>query len=824
MSAMMRDIRYALRQVRLNPTFFAIVVLTLGLGIGTNTAIFSMVDWLVLRSLPIRNPEQVHFLVFSRPGNNEVQFSYPEFAEMEKETPNIFSGITPYIFGGLEGAQNAPNGLTVDGVTRPVQNVYVDSTFFPLMGIAPAAGRFLLPEEDAHPSPVVILSYNYWQARLHGDAAIIGKAASINGHAVTIVGVAPKGFLGATPLVEAQAYLPLGMYGIERGVADDFLSNPKTRSMVLFARLKPGTTNAQMQSGLALIGERLLKEYPREGAIGELRARQLRPPGLISGDVNPLPKVAALFLTLAAMVLALACVNVANLFLVRGTGRQREMAVRAALGAGNPRLVRQLLTESLVVAGLGCAVGIALGLGASRLLASIPTQSELPFVLDFDFNWHAFAYAFLVAGLAALLVMIVPVMRVWRGNLQEILHEGGRTATGGRQRLRAVLVTGELAACLTLLIVSGLFVRSLRGVQHADLGFDPQSVINLSFDPNQVGYSEAQGRAFYSAMLERTRALPGVESASFASAVPLADNLSSVDLAIPGFTAPANQPGAHAFYDVVSTDYFRTMRITLLRGRAFGLGDNENSAPVAIINQALADRYWRGQDPLGRSFTSASDPKHPLTIVGVVRNVRMGQLYGEYDLVYYRPSAQTYEPMATLQIRSPRSPQDLVPEVRNIAETLAPAIPVYGVRTMSEALHGGNGLFFFEAGASLAATMGTLGLILALVGVYGLMSYAVSLRTQEIGIRIALGAQRGHILRMIGQQGLAIVGAGLALGLLAATGVSRLVSDFLVGVAPNDPVTYVGVSALLAAIALLANYIPVRRAARVNPMTALRRE
>ena len=824
---MMRDSRYALRQVTKNPGFFAIVVLTLGLGIGANTAIFSLVDWLVLRSLPISKPEQMQFLVFSRPaGNNEVQFSYPEFTEIQKQTAGIFSGMTPFIFGGLEGPQNAQNGLTVDGITKPIETVYVGSNFFALLGIAPAAGRLFLPAEGktADADPVVILSYNYWKSRFSGDTTIVGRAAFINGHPVTVVGVTPKGFLGPTPLVEAQAYLPLGMYSIERGVAGDFLSNPKTRSMVAFARLKPEIRKSQMKSELAVIGQRLLKAFPRDGAMGELRANQLRPPGLISGAVNPLPRLAGLFLILGGLVLALACVNVTNLFLVRSFGRQREMAVRAALGAGNGRLTRQLLTESLIVAVLGCALGILLGVGTTRLLRAVPLQVDLPFVLDFGFNWHVFLYAFAVATATAILVMLVPMMRVWRGNLQQTLHEGGRGSTGGRQRLRAVLVGGEVAACITLLVISGLFVRSLRGLQSADFGFNPQSVLNLTLDSNEIGYTEAQGRAFYSAILERTRALPGVDSASLASAVPLDDNVSGSDLVIQGVSAHPNSPVPYALHCDVSSGYFATNGIALIRGREFTDADNEHSAAVALVNRAMADRYWPGQDPVGRSFATATDPNHPLTVVGVTGNVRMNELYGPFELIFYRPITQSYAGVETLQIHSGRSPQELQSEVRNIAQSLSPTLPIYGVRRMSEVLHGGNGLLLFELGASLPATLGLLGLVLTLVGLYGLTSYTVSQRTQEIGIRMALGAQHHDILRVIGRQGFAVIAAGLTTGLLVAFIVGQLVGDFLVGVAPTDPITYLGVSVLLAMIALLATYVPVRRASRVDPVVALRHE
>ena len=818
MNGFAQDVRYAVRQLRKSPAFFSVVVLTLGLGIGANTAIFSMVDWLVLRSLPIKDPQQMHFLAFTRPGaNSEIQFSYPELAEVQKQTRDVFSGITPFIFGGLAGAQNSQSGLTADGTTKAVQTAYVGGDFFSLLGITPAAGRFILSEEGkaAGADPVVVLSYNYWQTRFGGDPAIVGKAVSINGHPVTIVGVAPRAFLGPTPILEIQAYLPLSMFLIERGVAGDFLTNPSTRSMLALARVKPGASIKQVKPELAVVGQRLLKQY--------LQANPLRPPGIIDGP-NPFPKLAALFLTLAALVLLLACVNVANLFLVRAAARQREMAVRAALGAGSGRLVRQLLTESLLVAALSCGFGVLLGLSGARLFSSVSLQTELPVTLDFEFNWHVFAYAFAVAAATAASVVVVPAARVRHGNLREVLHEGGRTSTGGRQRLRDVLVAVQVSGSLTLLIVAGLFVRSLRGVQSSDLGFDPQHILNLTLDPNEIGYAEPQGRNFYRAMLERARALPGVQSASLASVVPLSDSVQGSDLVIPGYATSANQEAPHAEVNAVSSDYFTTMHIALKRGRDFTDADNENSPHVAVINQAMAEHFWPGQDPLGKSFTLTSDLKHPATIVGVVQNSRMNQLYGDFEPIFYLPVAQSYVSTETLQIRSERSAQEMVAEVRAIAQSLAPAIPVYGVRTMTEALHGGNGLLFFEVGASLAAALGLLGLILAVVGVYGVMSYAVSQRTQEIGVRMALGAQRRDILRMIGRQGAVIVASGLSIGLLAALAVGRLVSDFLVGIGPSDPLTYLGVSLLLATVACVATYIPTRRAAKIDPMVALRYE
>ena len=826
MNGIAQDFRHALRRLRKSPGFFSMAVLTLALGIGANTAIFSMVDWLVLRPLPIKDPEQMTYLVLSGgAGNAEPQFSDPEFVEIRKQTTEVFSGMSSFIFGGLEGTQNSPNGLTWNGVTKPVQTVYVGGNFFSLLGITPYLGRFILPTEGrvAGADPVAVLSYNYWRSRFDGDRSVVGKTAFINGTAVTVVGIAPKGFLGLTPIVETEAYLPLGMFSMERGTARDFLSNPKVQNMIVFGRTRPGTTKEQVQSALQVVGTRLLRQYPREDGNRELRARAMKPPGLITG-VNPLPKLAALFLSLAGMVLALACVNVANLFLVRAGIRQREMAVRAALGAARGRLIRQLLTESLVLAGAGCIAGIVLGVYGSELLSALPFQSELPLVLDFAFDWRVFAYAFAVAAVTGVVVGIVPALRLSRGNLNEVLHEGGRTSTGGRQRMRSILVGIEVAGSLALLIVAGLLVRSLTGVQRADLGFDPRGVLNLTIDPYEVGYQEAQAKPLFREILERTRALPGVQSASLASAVPLSESISGADLVIPGYVVAKGQPAPHAEDLSVSGGYFATMGMRLLHGRDLSDADNEKSALVAVINQAMADHYWPGQDPLGRVFATSEDATHPITIVGVVKNSRMSQLYGAYDLIFYLPIAQHYPATQTLQVRTEQAPQTVVTEIQQMVQSLAPALPIYGVRTMREALHGMNGLLLFEVGAGLAAALGLLGLTLAIVGVYGVMSFSVSQRTQEIGVRMALGARRGDILKMVGRRGLLMVGGGLLAGLLAAFAVGRLVGDFLVEVTPSDPTTYVGVSLLLALVALLAGYIPARRAMKVDPMVALRYE
>jgi predicted permease len=539
---------------------------------------------------------------------------------------------------------------------------------------------------------------------------------------------------------------------------------------------------------------------------------------------NPLPVLAGLFLTLAGLVLALACLNVANLSLVRAAGRRREIAVRAALGGGRARLVRQLLSETILLALLGGAAGMAAGTLALRAVSSAATASDLPLVFEFPFNTRVFVYALGIAVLAAAIVGIIPALRASSGNLSNILHEGGRSSTGRSQRGRTALVALQVGGSLALLIVAGLFVRSLRSAQHADLGFDPKNVLNVRLDPGEIGYTPTQGAEFYKQVIARVRFLPGVQSASLAMMVPLGDSVQGDEVTIPGYV-PQRGEELHADYNAVTTDYFKTMKIAVLRGRDFEESDSESSPRVAVINEAMAERFWHGVDPIGRNFKRNGDRQHTIEIAGVVRNSRTEDPYSPYSPAFYVPISQSYTSVQTLQIRTAGPPQAIAPEVLAAVRGIAPTAPVLSVRSMTEVVsNGANGLLLFNLGAELTAALGLLGLTLAVVGIYGVMAYAVGQRTQEIGVRVALGAQRKNILWMISRQGLAIVGVGLALGLLIAVGVGRLVDEFLVGVGPTDPLTYISVSLLLSFVALAACYIPARRATRVDPLVALRYE
>ncbi|MGC1106231.1 MAG: ABC transporter permease, partial [Candidatus Acidiferrales bacterium] len=821
---LLQDIRYALRILRKSPGFTAVAVLTLALGIGANTAIFSLVDCLVLRPLPVEHPGDVVFLTSARNGNGpSTVFSYPDFSDIQKQTANVFSDVSAV-------GMFVTDGLAVNRQSQPMWSSYVTGDFFGLLGLKPALGRLILPSEGsvAGADSVVVLSYAYWQSRFNGDPSVIGKKASVNGVPVTIVGVAPEGFHGLTSLMDFRGYIPLGMGAALKDVPKDFLTARENAQFVgLIARLKTGVSLQQAQTALNVVAQRLSQQYPTTDGKMTLKAFHLGPAGLMVDPTNPeiLPFVSSVFLILAALVLVLACMNIANLFLVRAAARQREMAMRAALGATRTRLIRQLLTESLLLALLGCVAGIILGLGGSHAFSSIPLHTSIPIILDFHFDWRVFAYALGAAILTGALVGIMPGLRAARSDVNEILHEGGRTSTASGHRLRSALVAAEVGGSLMLLIVAGLFVRSLEKAQRTNLGFDPNHVLNLTIDPHEAGYNETQAREFFRTLLNRARSLPGVQSASLAASVPMAYGGSDgATLKIDGYQPPKGQKNPAASDNAVSSGYFETMHISLLRGREIQDSDTQNSQRVAVIDQTMANRYWRGQDPIGRRFSPTDDPSHPIEVIGIAKNAVEDAIFWPDEPFFYVPFSQFYRPVATLQLRLAGAPEAMARETTGLIHSLEPAMPVYDVQSMTTALDTLNGFLTFRFAAALAASLGILGLILAVVGVYGVISYAASQRTHEIGIRLALGAQPEQILKMIFRQGFIIVGAGVLAGVLAAEAMARLVGNLLFGVPPGDPLTYVIASALLAVVALLACFIPARRAMKVDPMVALRYE
>ena len=819
-----RDLRFASRVLAKSPGLTAIVVITLALGIGVNTAIFEIVNGMLLRPLPVRAPEQIMFVGTEQKGatlqTNTV--SYLDLVDYRKQV-STFSDLFAY--------EIALVGLGADGRAEEIAASCVTGNYFSALGLQPALGRLFLPGEGEKPGEagMIVLGYSYWQKRFGGDTGIVGKQILVDGKPVTIVGVAPKEFGGLHSILQMDAYLTLNRgfgfgqgpegYGYSRGV----------RLLRAYGRLNPGVTLAQAQSSFDVAAARLAEHYPADDKGVTVRVfpeKRARPDPTVA---NIIPLIASSFLALATLVLLLACMNVANILLVRASARQGEMGIRAALGAGRRRLIAQVLTESALLALMGAAAGVILGRWANDLLGLTfqAAVSNMPLRLEWGLDGRVFSYALGIALVAALIVGVSPALRASGTNVNVMLREGGRGDSLGaaRHRLRSVLVVAQLAVSLVLLIAAGLFVRSLWHVQQMYLGFDPNNVLNVTLDPHGIGYDEPRTRGFYREFEARVRALAGVQSVALASSVPMGITQEPRGLYIEGHPLASGQQPPQVLLNRVDPPYFEMMRISLLRGRGFAETDNQTAPRVAIVNQKMAKQFWPNEDPIGKRF-SIFRPSGPFTqVAGVAQD-------GKYALValdepipyFYVPYAQDYSSMMTLQIRSAVTPESLIAPVRQVIRGLAPDLPIYDVRTMKQSLAGVDGFFVFHMGAVLAAVMGLIGLTLAVVGVYGVVSYSAEQRTHEIGIRMALGAGRREVLGLMLRQGMGLVMAGVLSGLVASWALTRTVARLLFGVSATDPLTFAGATLLLAAIALWACYVPARRAMRLDPMAALRYE
>lgn len=819
MESLLLDIRYGLRMLRRSPSFTIVAMITLALGIGANTTIFSMVNSFLLRPLPVHDPSQITTLTeMQKGGTNNNVFSVPEYLDVRNQTADVFSDLLGYQFG--------MDGLTVNGKTDRILSNYVSGNYFSTLGLKPTLGRLILPSEGAvlGADPVMVLSYSFWKTRFGGDREIVGKKLTVDGHPITVVGVGPKDFDGISSFLRSQVFLPLGMAFMD-GYPMDLMTNRKLQILMLYGRLKPGVSLKTAQAKLDIIQQRFQEQYPdshKNEALRifpELRSRPNPDPN------NTMLIISGLFLGLATLVLLLACVNVANILLVRATVRSQEMAIRAALGAARIRLIRQLVTESVVLALAGGAAGIAIGLVGSSWLSALNIHLDIPLRFDFSFDWRIFGFALAIALAAGIIIGLVPALRASRQDLRTVMHESERGVIAGRHRLRDVLVVAQVAGSLMLLIVAMLFTRSLGKAQESNLGFEPRGIINFTMDPTEIGYNEEQGRAFYKNLLERTRSIPGVQSATTASATPMG-YIGGTDLVdVDGYQPPPGEAKAPLAYNIVSSEYLETLKIPLLRGRMIDERDSKTSPYVAVVNEAMAAKYWPNTDPLNRSFRIGSDPQHPIQVVGVVKDSHVRSITGTIGPYFYLPLDQHYtgNSLDTLQVRTSVAPALMIPQVEHIIESLAPTMPAFDVQTMVQSLDTLNGLLLFQIGAGLAAALGFLGLVLAVVGVYGVISYAASQRTHEIGVRMALGAKPIQILGMVFRQGMLIVVIGLAVGMVAAFASARVLKSFLV-VSATDPATYITVAAALTFVAVTACYIPARRAAKAEPMAALRYE
>jgi predicted permease len=817
-----KDIQYAFRTLTKNPGFAIIGIVTLALGMAVNTTLFSVVNGFLLRPLPVPHPEQITVLSLqqsSLPGNRH--FSYPDYEDLRDQT-NSFTDVFAYrvTFAPVAADQKADHCL----ISR------VTSNYFSALGIRPAYGRLILPTEGRTPGsdPILVLGYSYWRSRFAGDPDVVGKKVVIHEHPFTIVGVAPQNFYGTYTALDMDAYVPFSAELSEDpdNPVDKTWTSRGSRSLTIMGRLKPGVTTKQAQASLNVVAQRIAEQHPdtEKGLAVQLYPEKLARPE--PDPENPIPVAAMAFMALAGLVLLVACFNIANVLLVRATVRQREMAIRAALGAGQGRLVRQYLTESLLLAFLGGGAGLLLGSWTAGLLGTLHLGSDLP--IKFNFQPDATVYLFALGAvlLTGLIVGIIPALRAARTNVITVLHEGGRGSSSGprRQLARNALVVAQVAGSLVLLVVAGLFVRSLDKAQKINLGFNPDHVLNLSVDVEQIGYKEARGREIYHELDSRIKALPGVESVAQAFSVPMGLMSAGDRLTIENHPLEPGQQPPDVSYNVVTPAYFDTLQIPLLRGRKFIEADGEKAPPVAIVNQFMAKKLWPDEDALGRRFSVKGASGPFIEVVGIVQDGKYQNVVEDLEPYFYLPLDQNYMSIRTIHVRTALPTDALALQIESQIQELAPNLPVTQVQTMSEALQGANGFFLFRFGAQLTAVMGILGLILAVVGIYSVVSYAAAQRTQEIGIRIAMGAAPRDILKMVLRQGLGVIGIGLVLGLVIALAGTRVMGSMFVGVKPSDPLTFSVVVLLLTAIALFACWIPARRATRIDPLVALRHE
>lgn len=808
------DILFATRLLRKSPIFTAAVVLTLALGVGVNTAVFSVVNAIILRPLPVRDGDRLVVLASQHTSDRTLRgMSFPDVQDYRAATRDIFEDIAGYSVGFLGLARQG-------GRPERVLVTWITGNYFPLLDVRPVLGRLIRSNEGGpgRADAVVVLGYSTWQRRFGGDRSVIGEIVRVNGQPCTIVGVTPPDFAGTFAFSESELYLPLNWSG-----ADNF-DNRQARGLHALARLGPEATIERAQTAMNVVAARLARQYPDSNAnvsVKVLPERLARPE---EDQYRSNALGAASMLALVVLVMIVAAVNVTNLLLARATSRRQELAIRAALGAGRGRLVRQMVTESLMLAALGGGAGVLFGTWAARGLAAMRLPGDLPVRLDFSLDGRVLAYGVTVALVTGLLVGLVPAVRVSGADLDRTLRQSRHGSPGIHgHRIRGFLVVAQIAFCFVLLAAAGLFVRSLMKAERADLGFRPEGVLNIHMDIGQLGYTEAQGRVFFAGVERRVRAIPGVQHVSFAFTIPMGYIRVSHPLEAEGQPPDINWR-LSAGKNTVSPGYFQTMGIQVVRGRSFRDADNEESRPVALVNQHLADMLWPGRDPIGRRFKSAGPHGQWVEVVGVTNTGKYGFLFEDPQPYFYVPIAQNYTGLRVLQVRTSMAPEALAPAIVRAIRALEPNLPLYDVQSMTQALGSGFGFFPVRVGAVSAASLGLLALVLALVGLYGVISYIASQRTHEVGVRMAVGASQHDILRLFLQDGARLVLFGVAAGLLATLTCSRVIGSLLFGVSARDPLTLVSVAPMLGCVALIACAIPAWRAARVDPMVALRSE
>lgn len=816
MQTLLQDIRYSLRLLLKRPGFTLVAIITLALGIGANTAIFSLVNTVLLRPFPVARPDEIYSLWLTGKNESILAFSYPDYIDFRDRNDAL---------AGLYATGMVPMSLSRNGNNERVWGYLVSGNYFEVLGVDAVQGRTFTMDEDRSKlsAPVAVLSYGCWQRRFGADPAAVGKDVLINGHSFQIIGVTPEGFTGTEMIYTPEIWAPMMMQEwIEPG--NPWLDRRSSHNIFATGRLKPGLSPEQAEASLNVLAAQLGKEYPdtNEGMVVKLM-----PPGFVIPSIRgAFVSFAAIMMATVALVLLIACTNLASLLLARATERRREIAIRLAMGATRARLVRQLLTESGLLALTGGAFGLLLASWIIDLVVAFKPPLDVPVTIELLLDWRVLVFSLLVSLITGVVFGLAPALQATNPDLVPALKDASSQTGARRSRLRSSLVVAQVALSLVLLIAAGLVLRSLGHLQNMNPGFEVDSGVKMSFDIGLQGYDQARGQQFYRQLIERVESVPGVRSASFTNLFPLSLNYSSNGIHIEGQAPVRGVDVPDAMVASVGLKYFETMGIPVLAGRDFIDSDTDKAPRVVVVNEAFAHRFFpeaRSLDEVTGKRFSFKSPQGPfIQITGIARDGKYWNI-GEAPAPFvYSPLLQSYSSSATMVLRTNGDPQALIGAIRSKVAELDPTLPVYDVKTFAE--HLSFSLFPSRIAATLLASFGGLALLLAGVGIYGVTAYSAGQRTREVGIRMALGAGRGHILKLMLSQGLKLASIGLGIGLAAAFALTRLMAAVLYGISATDAVTFIGVSVLLAGVALAACFVPARRAAKVDPMVALRYE